>query len=289
MSEQEGPSPLVRALLNEDWKAADALVVGPASPRELVTALRFKRKATVKKMLAAGTRADGLHEGESALHALADGVRDVALARALIAAGAPVDATNTYGRTALHLVVHHKCPELIALLASAGSIDTPTATLPHDTALHLVCATKTGVMSDVEAANALLLLEHGADPNRRNADGKTALQVAAQYSRVEVIAAMFARGAKLSECLDFSPLHLAAGRDEDGLFELLLANGGDLEGRSTLGETPLLSAARRSPAALRRLIALGADRTATLPDGTDAAGHAHRYGRADIVAALAAS
>lgn len=286
MSETEGPSALRMALLREDWKAADALVVGPVGLPELLTALRFKRKATVKRMLAAGTRAEGLHAGESALHALVNGGRDAAQAQALIAAGAPVDAVDAYGLTALHHIVHLKCPELIEVLARAGDVNTPQAVLPHQTALHLVCASKTGEMTAVEAANALLLLRLGADVHRRTADGYNALQVAAQYSRLEVIEALFDAGATVASCADFSPLHLAAGRDVDGLFELLLARGDALEGRSKNGDTPLLVAARKSPAAVRRLLALGADRSATRPDGTDAVAVAKTYGRADVVAAL---
>lgn len=286
MSESEGLSPLARALLNEDWKGADALVSGPASARELQLALRFKRKTTVKKMLAAGTRADALHEGESALHALAEGMRDAAIATALIAAGAPVDALDNNGRTALQLVVHQKCPELIEVLAKAGDLNTPAGALPHNSALQMVCATKTGQMSPVEADNAKLLLKLGADPNRANADGYTALQIAAQYARIDVIEALFAHGARLDACQDFAPLHLAAGRDEDGLFELLIAQGDALEGRSKFGATPLLTAARKSPGALRRLLRLGADPAATLPDGSDAKAVATTWGRADIAKLL---
>jgi ankyrin repeat protein len=287
LTDTDPTSPLAHALLAGDYKTADALVSGPAQPRELLLAINAKRKATVKKMLAAGTRADGLVEGRSALHALADGPRDAALAAALIAAGAPVDALDPYGRTALHMVVHHKCPELIAVLAAAGAVDQPCGALPHNTALHMACASKTGVMTSVEADNAIQLLQLGASPHARNADGMTPLQLAAQYGRLEVIRALFDHGATVGECTGFAPLHLAAGRDEDGLFELLLAQGDQLEGRSALGATPLLTAARKSLAAARRLIALGADRAATMPDGSDAPAVARMYGRADIAAALA--
>ena len=287
MSDDQPLSPLARALLNEDWKGADALVSGPASARELRLALRFKRKTTVKKMLAAGTRAEALHEGESALHALADGARDAATAQALIAVGAPVDALDQTGRTALQLAVHQKCPELIAVLAQAGDVNTPAGGLPNNTALQMACATRTGEMSPAEADNAKLLLQLGADPNRPNADGMTALQIAAQYARLDVIEALFAHGARVDACQGFAPLHLAAGRDVDGLFELLIAHGDALEGRSAHGATPLLTAARKSAPALRRLLALGADRGATMPDGSDARAVAETWGRADVVQALA--
>jgi hypothetical protein len=195
-----------------------------------------------------------------------------------------VDAHDPEGRTALQLVVHQKCPELIPLLAGAGDVNTPAVALPNNTALQMVCATKTGVMTSVEADNAALLLASGADPNRRNADGMTALQIAAQYARLDVIEALFAHGARVEDCAGFSPLHLAAGRDEDGLFELLLSSGVPLEARSTHGATPLLTAARKSPGAVRRLLALGADPTAEMPDGSGPRAVAQTWGRADIAA-----
>jgi ankyrin repeat protein len=286
MSEAEALSPLARALLQGDAKAAEALVSGPATARELHLALRGKRKAVLKKMLAAGTRAEGEHEGWSALHTLVDGLRDAAFAKALIQVGAPVDALDPYGRTALSQLMPLKAPELIEVLAKAGDVNARNGALPNNTALQVACATKTGEMSATEAANAALLLSLGADPNIANADGYTALQIAAQYATLDVIAALFAHGATVAACQGFSPLHLAAGRDQDGLFELLLAQGDALEGRSANGDTPLLVAARKSAGAVRRLLALGADRGAQRPDGSDAVAVATLYGRNDVLAAL---
>ncbi|MCA9490245.1 MAG: ankyrin repeat domain-containing protein [Myxococcales bacterium] len=276
------------ALLNEDWKTADALVTGPVTLRELITAVSMKRKGTVTKMLKAGTSAAGTHNDDSVLHRMATHLRDPKLATLAVAAGADVDATDEFGYTALQLAIHHKKRDFAeALVAAGASVDARMSARPRNTALHLVCETKSGEMTDAEADNARWLLEVGADPNLTNDDGYTPLALAAQYARLEVVEALFAHGAKTEACdADYEPLYMAAGRDVDGLFELLVARGSHLEGVSGNGERPLHAAASQSAGAVRRLLALGADPGAQDHAGRTAREIAENHGRSDIARLL---
>jgi ankyrin repeat protein len=114
---------------------------------------------------------------------------DVALARALIAAGADPNAVNDYGSFPLGEAASIGNPEMIELLLEAGA-DPELANPDGQTALMIVART-----NKVEAAK--LLIDAGADVNRAETwRGQTPLMWAAAQGQPEMIRALMKAGAE---------------------------------------------------------------------------------------------
>jgi hypothetical protein len=106
-----------------------------------------------------------------------------------------------------------------------------------------------------------LLLSRGADVNRANANGESALMHAAWRGQLEAIKWLLEKGARInSESMHWSALHYAvfAGRGEAAA--LLLERGADINARSTNGSTVVMMAVYEGHEQLvKQLIAKGAD------------------------------
>ncbi|EOD11991.1 hypothetical protein EMIHUDRAFT_62696, partial [Emiliania huxleyi CCMP1516] len=104
-----------------------------------------------------------------------------------------------------------------------------------------------------------LLLDAGADVNRRNTRGVTPLYSAARAGRREIAASLLGAGALVdASCAGDgrSALHGAAHAGETELVSALLAAGANAGMRSSSGETPLhLACSRGRVGAVRLLIA----------------------------------
>jgi ankyrin repeat protein len=110
------------------------------------------------------------------------------LANALIRLGANVEANYDEQGTPLHEAARSACVEVAISLLACGS--NPNATGGRNsTPLH----------EAADNADAIevtrLLLEHGADANRKNANGDTALDVAARRIHSEIIQVLIEHGA----------------------------------------------------------------------------------------------
>jgi ankyrin repeat protein len=108
----------------------------------------------------------------------------------------------------------------------------------------LLLAARTGSATGVTAA-----LSAGADPNTRDAQGRTALNYAASIDmtdaeRADIFKALFARGAdpRRADHDGFTPLHEAAARGRHDVIALLLEKGADINAAAENGTTPLHSA-----------------------------------------------
>jgi ankyrin repeat protein len=102
--------------------------------------------------------------------------------RALLALGAPVDATDDTGRTALHRAVGKSDAAMVDLLLAGGAA-VAVADPEGWTPLH-VAATRAHV-GNVEA-----LLRAGADPHARTKSGESAADVARRSRKAKVLAAL---------------------------------------------------------------------------------------------------
>lgn len=113
-----------------------------------------------------------------------------------------------------------------------------------------------------DAEAVAVLLDGGADPDARQADGATALHWAAFRQDPEMAALLIEAGADVNAVnrLGASALFVAAEGGHAGLIELLLAAGADPNLSLPMGEAPVMTASRTGSAAgVRHLIAAGAD------------------------------
>ena len=192
--------------------------------------------------------------------------RDGTAVRALLEAGADVNARQPDGATALHWAAHWDDAGMARRLVRAGA-DVDAAGAYGVTPLSLAAANGSAVLVE-------LLLGAGADPNAARDSGETPLMRAASTGSVAAVRALLAAGADIDAADPTgaqTALMLAASGRHPDVVAVLLARGADVEARSRLGFSPLLFAAREGDlASARRLVAAGADVDAAMPDGTSA-------------------
>lgn len=289
---RHGVTPLQLAAVNGSRTAADVLLTAGASPHAvlpegetiLMTAARTGNADLVTLLLDRGAQIDAREHwnGETALMWAAAENHPGAV-RALAAGGADLDARSTLFD--------------IPRRRSGQSI------LPLGHWTPLMYAARQGALDSTAA-----LLDAGANPNLTDPDGATALVLAIINAHYDVAAALVKRGADpniadkdaqmaaLYAAVDMNTLAVGHGRPNTkpsgtlsalDLIEILLANGADPNARlaaplmqrhHTMGDgalgagaTPFMRAAKTGDvAAMRLLVAAGAQPALTLPNGVDA-------------------
>ena len=270
-------------------------------------------------------RADG--NGDTPLICAASSASTEVVAQ-LLEVGAAVDAQGADGGTALHPAVARDDVDLARLLLYQGAsvgIGNHAGSEP--------------LLGARSAAMVALLCDAGADPNAARSDGRTPLMCSARASLCGCVWELLARGADADrgDALGATALHLAArespseentsimqalldaGADvdeetEDGLtalmvaaieahpetIEFLIAHGAAVNARTVKGETALIlassglrqwgrldfEAGHREEQSIRVLAAAGADVNATDEDGLTALHHATMGSSTVLVAAL---
>ena len=220
----------VRALLA---RGADPNVPGDSGRTAVHAAAMIGAAETLRVLLEAGgdpNRRDD--DGYTPLH-LAAGTAlsmmivgdSIASIRVLLRGGAGADAADRRGRTALHLAAAwHDRPGGVAALAGAGA-DPNRRDRDGATPLHVALGDLTGWLPVVGA-----LLEGGADPRVTDGGGLTALQLYVKTGGQRAVAAMLIdAGADPDRRYGNgeAPLHVAARGEKAGLVEALLAGGAD--------------------------------------------------------------
>lgn len=107
-----------------------------------------------------------------------------------------------------------------------------------------------------------LFMSRGADINQVNDAGETALVLAAWKGRLDIVKWLVERGAKINPPpRQWSPLHYASFAGHKEVMDYLLAQGANIDARSTNGSTPLMMAIYEGREDIARsLIEKGADR-----------------------------
>ena len=166
------------------------LPLAASADERLLAAARDGQLEVVRTLLEEGTDVNAARgDGLTALHLAAEGGHR-AVAEALVAAGAAVDAgTRIGGYTSLHVAARAGHGAVVLSLLEAGAAPNARTTNTGVTALHLAAAA-TGGRSAVAA-----LLDHGADPDaRERSAGQTPLFFAAAANRADAVTALLAAG-----------------------------------------------------------------------------------------------
>ena len=175
-----------------------------------------------------------------------------------LAHGADTSIRDDQGRTLLHYAAQYDHVEVMRALISRGfdvNVQAITGTPLHSAAF----------MGRLAAAR--LLLDHGADPERRGAYGWKPLHVACVSATREPINAdlvrlLLDRGADVAARSDdgITPLVLASQNRDSAVVTLLLERGARPESAVPRGYSALRSAVdAKAPAIARLLLARGAD------------------------------
>jgi ankyrin repeat protein len=245
----------------------------------LIAAAQYGCTATVRRLLDAGADPDCVDEdGDTALHLATcldfddDDTRRTVLqiVEALCNAGADVTAVNNDGYTPFHSAcgLPFVDPEmhttlLTMLLHAGGHAVVNTRANNGMTPLLLM-----GSEEETDnAAQALLLVDAGADVTVASPTGWTALHYCAEkieeYASIELLEALVDRGADVNAVTDDgqTPLHiLCANEPTMDMLDALMNRGADVHARNNAGHTPLhLAAAVHNAEIVEMLIDNGCD------------------------------
>ena len=210
------------------WSALTLVVVvagavRAAGPPTIVDVAKAGNVEAVRTFLKQPKAANvATKDGTTALHWATD-LDNLAMAQALVRAGANVKATNRYGATPLWLAALNGNAASIGMLLEAGA-DAAAASAEGETPL--MVAARTGKLDAVNA-----LLSRGADPNTQEQwRGQTALMWAAAEGHAPVIEALVARGAHVQTRSSggFTALLFAAREGRIGAMEALIKAGADM-------------------------------------------------------------
>ncbi|MBH1957053.1 MAG: ankyrin repeat domain-containing protein [Burkholderiales bacterium] len=126
------------------------------------------------------------------------------------------------------------------------------------------------------------------DVNKLNAQGESALMLAALKGQLELAEKLIKKGADINKT-GWTPLHYAASAGQTRLISLLLENNAYIDAESPNGTTPLMMAAMYgSAASVSLLLQEGADAKLKNQQGLTALEFAQRGNRPDAAAAIAA-
>lgn len=178
---------------------------------------------------------------------------NVPLTKTLLDAGASVDATDEYGRTALTCAASVSKRASVRLLMERGA-NVNVSDHDGDTALHTAADQK-------DVGIVQLLLARDARVNARDSEGVVPLHNAAFKGQTDIVGLLLAhRGAvDVRDNNGSAPLHYAARGGSRDCVAALILRGAQMNMKDGDGDTPLSIAVRYSRAdCVRSLLAGGA-------------------------------
>src|SRR5574343_437266 len=129
-----------------------------------------------------------------------------------------------------------------------------------------------------------LFVSRGADINKLNANGESAIALAAWRGHLEAVKWLLERGARINATArQWSALHYAVFAGHTAVADYLIEQGADINARSTNGSSVLMMAVYEGHQDIaRKLIEKGAERTAKNDWGDGALEWAMRQNRLEI-------
>ncbi len=225
--------------------------------------------AALQEAISAGTDIDTRDRtGYSALHWAAQNNRPDCV-RALLQAGAPVNAVSLYGTRPIEsALMGHSTESVAALLAAHADLGPAlderrepvvvlAAAAGEPKALQMVIESGADVPArnaqgqsalhrTINAENVRILLKAGADPNVRDNGGRTPLHSVSGFPAIvgqatEAAAVLIGAGADVNsrDLLEITPLFVAAQHCNHSMIEALLRARADPNARSVSRLTPL--------------------------------------------------
>lgn len=218
------------------------IVISGCGRDDDVAAAIARGRGAVEVAIANGGSVDKQRSGRVPLvdAALAGDAEIVSL---LLSRGAQLDVRAPDGTTPLHHAARRGHHAVVTVLASAMRANAPASVLDapagprRRTALHDAAAA-----GSIDAVTALLRL--GADPNKRDTFGQTALHLLANVDPLcaaAIASALVQAGVDLrpADARGFTPLHAAAALDNVALVRELASRSHLLESKTPAGETAL--------------------------------------------------
>ncbi|KAH0558926.1 hypothetical protein GP486_004447 [Trichoglossum hirsutum] len=274
---QEGHEPIIRLLLG---KGADVAARSNGGRTALHCASRTGHESVVRLLLenGAATTATTKYENDTALH-WAAGNGHEAVVRLLLEKGAPIDAVNVHAYTPLCHAAKAGHDAIVRLLLEMGSeinkqihngyMFTTRARIAliaadsggHAAVMRLLVERGLDVSTMDDGYTALhraarqgfntvvrLLLDNGAEIDKKSRYGMTALMLAAWEGHHSLTRILLDEGAKINTEEDVdgeTALHGAARNGHGAVVQLLLEKGADVEARDRLGRTAFTLATQR--------------------------------------------
>ena len=196
--------------------------------------MRRTLAAILLALLVPGATAPGAQSQDVASAAQA---KDAAAVKALLKAGADVNAAQGDGMTALHWAAANGDVPLVQMLLAAGANIRATTRLGGITPLHL--ASQGGHAQAVAA-----LIAGGAEPNGATSTGATSLMLAARAGSTETVTRLIETGADINakeKGFGQTALMVAAGLDRADVVKQLLARGADWKLASSIADLTSLT------------------------------------------------
>ena len=234
-------------------------------------------------------RGASTQDGESIYHAAQYNRR--ACLEALVAHGADLSSTQSpYGNTPLYFLVGHSADDggraawfqgLVWLLEHGADPNVPSYT-KQETPLQSVAA------GGPKVATARALLAHGADPNLRRGDGRTAYELAVRTGNARIAQLLLEHGADPGALgADDELLQACFAGDAARARAVLAAHPELAPAIATHGGAALCHAvAQDNAGAVRVMLGLGCALDAQAPDGGTALHWAAWHGKPDLVRLL---